>query len=88
MHIYVLTIFFVVLVPNANLFFVLLPSGFRGLAHEPHVPTTRTFFILPHQRPSPVSSVPTGGPLTPSDVTAPTAAAAAAAAACRYLVLH
>ena len=36
------------------------PSGIRGLAHEPHVPTTR--IILPHQRPAPMASVPISGP--------------------------
>ena len=30
-----------------NLFFVSFPSGFRGPAHEPHIPTTHT---IPHQR--------------------------------------
>ena len=54
------------------------PRGFRGLGHEPHVPTTRT--ILPHQRPGPMASVPTGGPLPLASAAAPRTAAAAAAA--------
>ena len=72
-------VLFVVLVRNTNLFFVYVPSGFGGLAHEPHVPTTRT--ISPHQRPAPMASVPTGGPIPPPAAAAPKAAPAAAAAA-------
>ena len=53
-------------------------SGFRGPAHEPHVPTTYT--ILPHQRPAPMAPVQTGGPPPPSAAAMPAATAAAAAA--------
>ena len=70
----------------ADVFFFLIlirfrffPSGFRGPAHELHMPTTH--IILPHHRPAPMASVPAGGPTPPFDVATPAAAAAAAGTA-------
>ena len=57
--------------------FIFPLSGFRGLPHEPHAPTTGTKFQ--QKRPALMASVPTGGLLPLSAAAAPKAAAARAA---------
>ena len=64
------------------------PSGFRGLALSHN---TNTHKILPLQRPPPMASVPTGGPLPPAAATATAAPAAPVAAipgACSLLLQY